>query len=222
MSNSQRNPNQYDATVSVDTDDARVEGHTFQSAYDAHDIAERHVTAHLEQMGFAVEPWGIDMREDDSVLGDNKMDLKAHQPTQETPNPPITGPSLAGLIEVKTKRSEDWYGVVNRHHFRKYLVQAHDHDVPAYIYMSLLDEDEEQIERDTFIRVEPWDEYGDVLAGEYPFYESSGADQFLRDNVDRHPQIERTFRAPDGQQVVMLDTDAGIDWPSLTHVLYGQ
>ena len=211
-------PSQYDPEVSVDTDAQRVDGHTFESAYDAHDIAERHVTTHLEHMGFVVEPWGIDMREDDSVLGDDKMDLKVRE---QPSNPPMDSGSLAGLMEVKTKRSEDWFGVVNRHHFRKYLARVHEHDVPGFIYMSLLDDDEESIVRDTFIEVEPW-EYGDVLAGEYPFYEPSGATQFLRDNIDRHSLVERTFRAPDGQQVVMLDVETGIDWPALTGVLHDE
>lgn len=216
-------PAQYDPTVEVDDDDQRVEGHTFLGGYDAHDIGEEHVRRHLEHMGFAVEAWGIDMRHDNHVLGDDKMDLKAF--TTADIHSPVTGEvetekvDLAALIEVKTKRSEGWFGVVNRHHFRKYLQKAHEFDVPAYIYMSLVDDEEEAVIRDTFIPVQEWDELTKVQSGEYDYYSPDSVEQFLVEQIDKHPQIERTWRAPDGNQVVELDTETGIDWTELTYQL---
>lgn len=215
------NPSEYDETVTVDTDDDRVEGHTFEKGYEAHDIAEAHVTRHLEHMGFTVQSWGIDMREDKGVLSDDKMDLKVYKNGAEHDRDGTveTTSMICALLEVKTKRNEDWYGTINRHHFRKYLRQAHAHEVPAYVYMSLLNEDEEQIVRDTFIPIEPWDELTAVMDGEYEYYTPESVDQFLVEQVDNHPQINRTWRAPDGNQVVDLDIETGIDWTELTYEL---
>ena len=221
MTDTTTDPDEYDSSVIVETDDDRVEGHTFKKGYEKHDIGEAHVTRHLEHMGFEVEPWGIDMRNDQSVLGDDKMDLKVFRDTTVTENGIMldTVSELAALLEVKVKTNDGWFGIVNRHHFRKYLRRTHEHDVPAFVYMAFLDEDDEAITRDTFIPVQQWDELTAVLRGEYDYYTPDSAEQFLVDQIERHPQIERTFRAPDGNQVVKLDVETGIGWTELTHVL---
>jgi len=200
-------PDEYDETVSFSDDHRRVDGHTFLDGYEAHDIAETQVITHLSHVGLDVEAWGIDMRHDNSVLGDSKMDLKA-----------FDGDALAALIEIKTKRNPDWYGVLNRQHFRKYLVHAHDHDVFTGIYMSLLDEANERLIRDAIIPIQEWDELTRVREGAYDFY--TDAETFLKEQVDKHPQVERTFRAPDGRQVVKLDLDTAVAWPTLTYRLF--
>lgn len=185
----------------------RPEWNGLERNYELHDIGEAFVRRHLEHIDLEPVAWGIDMREEDEdLIFDDRMDLKVHEDHD-----------LVGLTEIKTKRREDWYGVINRRHFRHYLEQVHHHEVPGFIYMSLVDEEAEMIERDTFIEIEPWEEFTKVLNGEYEYYEERGADQFLRDQVDRHPQITRSFRAPDGNQVVKLDLETGIDWPEFSY-----
>lgn len=219
----------------------RPEGNDLVSNYEVHDTGEAHIRQHLRHHGLVPIQWGIDKRhDDDGLIFDDGMDLKVYTPKRsdtsyesEVDSEVYTHPSsdqspvtedepetdeLCALTEIKTKTSESWFGVINRRHLRKYLHHSHHYDVPAFIYMALVDDSGEQdsIIRDTFIPLQQWEEYQDVLDGEYPFYEPEGADQFLRDEVSRHPQVERTFRAPDGNQVVKLDLETGIDWPEYT------
>lgn len=202
----------------------RPEWNSLEHNYDLHDIGERFVRIHCRERDLIPEAWGIDMRdEDDSLIFDDKMDLKVYgcaDPDVLTGDLDSAQLSLAGIVEIKTKRSADWFGKINSRHFCKYLHQAHVHDVPTFIYMSLVDEDAETIERDTFIPVNQWDKYGKVLSGEYDFYGPRSAEQFLEDQIGRHPQVEHTFRAPDGNEVVELDAGTGLSWIQFTNALY--
>ncbi len=190
-----------DTSTVVDTDADRVDGHTFESGYDLHDVAEAHLTERLEQEGFTVEQWGINRRHDKHVLGDDKMDLKVKQDGD-----------LAALIEVKSKRSEDWFGVINRHHLIHYVVQSHDHDVPTLIYMCRSDGGDECIVDDTFIPVGSWGEYQRVRNDEFVYYPAEESERFLTEQIDEHPLVDRTWRAPDGNQVVTLSLTTAIEW----------
>ena len=209
----------------------RPEGNDLESNYEVHDIGQAHVKTHCEHMGFVVEEWGIDKRhESDSLIYDDKMDLKIHEHDQG--DLPASGVdieranlNLVAFLEVKTKRNEDWFGVINRRHLRKYLTQAHKSDVPAVIYMSLVDDTDENegqasIVRDTFIPIQRWDELTKVMDGEYDYYPPEAADQFLIEQVDDYPLVESTWRAPDGNQVVTLDVDQGLDWTEFTNLIY--
>lgn len=210
----------------------REQWNSLENNYDVHDIGQAHCRQHCEHMGFVVDDWGIDMRhEDDSLIYDDKMDLKLYEHDQG--HAPVSqidvdeaDLDLLSLLEIKTKRSEDWFGVINRRHLRKYLRHAHEFSVPALIYMSLVDQKTEQdaaqprIVRDTFIPLHEWDELSAVFNDEYEYYSSDDADQFLSEQVDKYPLVERTFRAPDGNQVVKLDVSEGFTWPQLTNYLY--
>ena len=197
----------YDADVTVDTDEQRVDGHTFERGYDLHDIGEAHCRQWLADIGLSVESWGIDMRDDQHVLGDDKMDLKAYETVLDDDR--IVPAALRALVEVKVKSNDEWFGIINKHHFIKYLLQVHAHDVPAFIYMTVADEDDESITQETWIPIQEWDELQRVLDGSYDYYEPSAADQFLDDQIETHPQVDYIFRAPDGNIVVELDTDTG-------------
>jgi len=187
----------------------RPEGNDLDTNYGLHDIGQAHVSRHLEHLGLDVEQWGIDMRNhDESLIYDEKMDLKVRDPDQQY--------DLAALLEIKTKRNEGWFGVINRRHFRHYLHHAQTHDVPTTIYMSLVDEDRQRITRDAFVPIEPWKEYQSVLDGDHGTYDVDAHEEFLSDNVDEHTQIERTWRAPDGNQVVLLDLDTSVAWPTFS------
>lgn len=223
----------------------RPEGNDLESNYDVHDVGEIHLKQHLEHMGFVAENWGIDRRhDDDGLLFDDKMDLKVYDAgespvvdaselletvdydsqdesgRQVSEGDVVDEDDLTGIIEIKTKRNEDWFGVINRRHFRKYLVHAHEFDVPTFVYMSLVDEERNTITRDTFVPIQQWDELTAVRNDEYDYYTSDDVDTFLVEQVDNHPQIESTWRAPDGNQVVTLDLSTGLAWPALTGALY--
>lgn len=200
----------------------RPDWNSLEENYEAHDIGELHVKRHFEHMGFRVENWGIDKRHDDGALVyDDKMDLKIYgrEPSSVERDYltrfnddddddedgggviDVVGDctELAGVIEVKTKRNEDWYGVINARHLRKYVTHAESFDVPAVVYMAFIDEDYDgrgssAIVRDTFIPLQPCD------------------DAAFDDDVTVHPQVTRSFQAPDGNQVVKLDVDTGVGW----------
>lgn len=196
--------------------------------YDVHDVGEAFVRQHCLERGLDVEAWGINKREDDGgLIFDDKMDLQLYgsvDPEHVRGDTPLGSRALAGIVEVKTKRSADWYGVINARHLRKYLSIRHAFDVPTYIYMAHVDEDGEHntIERDTFIPLVPWDEYQAVLDGEHPGYEAAtgGDEQFLMDHIEGYELVEYVWRAPDGNKVVTLDVDVGLDWPQFTHGVY--
>lgn len=198
-----------DSSVTVDNDSQRVDGHTFLDGYETHDVAEAQVVSWADGMGFEIENWGIDMRHQQDVLGDDKMDLRFHTEAHDNASDetwPVD--NLVAQVDIKSKTNPDWFGITNRSHFRKYLAHAHATDVPTAIYMSLLDD--EAVTRECYIPIEQWDEYNDVLADVFDYYPASEAERFLVEQIDKHPQIERTFRAPDGNQVVALDTDDGM------------
>ena len=210
---------QRDESVTVDTDAQRVDGHTFESGYEIHDVAEAHIRQHIDDMGLYSEQWGINRREDKSVLGDDKLDLKVYN---QPPSILDLDVGLCGLLEIKSKRNEDWFGIINRSHFATYLERTHEIGVPAYIYMCLVDDDKETILRDTLIPIQEWDEYADVKAGEFDYYGADEADKYLRENVERHPQVERAFQAPDGSIVIQLDVDSGINRMEWTKRMHNQ
>lgn len=199
-----------DSSVEVDTDAKRVKGHTFERGYELHDVAEAHITQFLQNMGLTVKSWGINRREDNHVQGDDKMDLRLQDEDDH----------LLGQLEVKTKSNAEWFGVVNRDHFGHYLQWAHERDVPTHIYMSLLNDDEDSIVRDTFIPVKRWDEYERQRNGAFDFYPKDEEWSFLMDQLGSHPQVEREFAAPDGGRVLKLDVNTGVTWPTYTaHLL---
>lgn len=199
----------------------RPDWNDLEKNYELHDIGQQHLCWELEALGYEVEPWGIDKRgHDESLIYDDKMDLKVRDPDR-------LGGRLQAIEEIKTKRRENWYGVMNLRHFRHYVDVAHEFEVPVFVYMTKIDDgtdddgergqvdaDSAVIEKDTFLPIKPWDEYQAALDGEYEHYEDA-PDEFLDDQALKHPQVEYTWRAPDGNQVVQLDLDTGIDWTEM-------
>ena len=197
--------------------------------YDVHDVGEAFVRQHCSERGLDVEAWGIDKRDDDGgLIFDDKMDLQLYgsvdlEHVRASIKPPESR-ALAASVEVKTKRSANWYGTINARHLRKYLTIRHAFDVPTYIYMAHVDEGGEHntIERDTFIPLVSWDEYQAVLDGDHPGYDAAtgGDKQFLTDHIGGYELVEYVWRAPDGNKVVTLDVDVGLNWPQFTHGVY--
>jgi len=196
----------------------RPEWNSLEKNYDLHDIGEAFVRREADHLGLEAQEWGIDRRhDDDGLIYDKKMDLEITVPEAG---------AVKAIVEVKTKRNTDWYGTINRRHFRHYLDVTHERDVPVFIYMTLVDDGSDErgavdaqsaeITRDTFIPIARWREFQRVLDGEYEYYRPEAADQFLVDQVDKHPQVEATWRAPDGNQVVDIDLDSGVGWPSFS------
>jgi len=66
----------------LDPDDLdRPDWNSLKANYDKHDVGEAYFIGRVHQMGLEVEHWGIDMRnEDDSLVFDNKMDLRLWRP----------------------------------------------------------------------------------------------------------------------------------------------
>jgi hypothetical protein len=203
----------------------RPEWNDLEKNYDLHDIGEKHVRFEMRGLGFEPEAWGIDMRHhDDGLVFDDRMDLKITDAGVD---------SLVGINEIKTKRRENWYGVINLRHWKHYLEVAQKFDVPVFIYMSKVDDgtsddaekgsvDAEQarIVKDTFLPVKPGDEFADARAGAYDLFDSG--EEFLDAVAQKHPQVTHTWRAPDGNQVVMLDLETGFGWDEMNYRLVEQ
>lgn len=114
------------------TDDLdRPEGNDLASNYAKHDIAQAEVIRRLEDMGFVVYEWGIDMRNDDGedgVIYDDKMDLKVYDDGE-----------LVGLIDVKSKSGPRYMGRFNDRHYTHYYSHAADYEVPTFVVMFQVD-----------------------------------------------------------------------------------
>jgi len=201
---------------SLDPDDLdRPDWNSLLNNYSKHDIGEAYFKGRVEQIGLHVENWGIDQRDDDGdgLLYDDRLDFFVIDP-----------PRIEALLELKTKRNEDWMGVMNTRHFAKYLHRAWQYGVPTWTYMGLVDDDDEDtddteyvgdtIVEETFIPIDPdvWHEYCDVREGVHTRYEPDEHIDFVQANVTAHPHVDRQFEAPDGNMVVVLTDDCQVDW----------
>jgi hypothetical protein len=201
-----------DNTVTVDTDDDRVDGHSFEKGYELHDMAEAHVDTWVSRLGLRVEQWGINRREDKHVLSDDKMDLRLYD-----------GDDLVAVVEVKSKQRASWFGIINRDHYHHYLQQYVEHTrVPFYIYMCRLDERETLdgedtkmvIANDAFIPIKGWTAFRSARAKCHPDVDTT--EELIETQVTESPQVERQFQAPDGNMVVKLEEDTYLDSSQFT------
>jgi hypothetical protein len=127
----------------------QVRDNDLETNYEPHDIAEEFLTYRLERVyDCHVEAHGDDARHAEAVyFGDGPDQAVYHDEDDEEP---------VGYIEVKSKRlstGEEWFGRVNRRHWNHYVEFAESVDVPVYIYMTLVDEDDGAIVREGFIEV---------------------------------------------------------------------
>lgn len=104
----------------------RPEGNSLLENYELHDHGEREFVRRVEELGFTVEPWGIDMRDDDGngLVYDDKLDFKVYDED-----------NLIALVDVKTKSSPRWMGRFNLRHFEHYKEHADEYDVPTFVVM---------------------------------------------------------------------------------------
>lgn len=154
----------------------------FLENYEKGDVAEAYCRDRLEWYGFDVIKIGIDKRDSDPGIYDDKPDFEVQ----------LDGKTL-GYVESKAKSSEDWLGIINERMFSDYCYGGDDDhddpfegaknlDVPVWIFMALINEDRELIEREFVIPVEGT------------------------------TQIDRRFTAPDGHTVVVFDDEWWLDW----------
>lgn len=85
----------------VDPDELdRPEWNSLQENYSKHDIGEAYFVGRMHQIGLHVEHWGIDMREhSDSLIFDDKMDLRLWEPLSGQESAPPTWPSDAPTVD---------------------------------------------------------------------------------------------------------------------------
>lgn len=209
----------------------REDWNSLKNNYSKHDIAEAYFKGRINQIGLHAEHWGIDMRDDDEgLIFDNKMDLRLWEPLdgQESPstwpsdycdgvthryNEDNTEWNLRGVADVKSKSNEDWFGICNLRHYVHYAEWAREYNVPVFIYFTMVDMDAESVgEKNVLVPVEPF-EYLDEYADHYDRDSSYSMDS-IYDIEDDSDQIERSFRAPDGNVVVKFDESSweNFDW----------
>lgn len=204
--------------------------------YNLHDIAEAYFRGRVEETGLQTEQWGLDNRHDDEAITfDNKMDLRLWRPHPST-DADIHVPDtytgeyvtqeyydgnlmvdvdqwqLRGLVDVKSKRSEDWLGVLNLRHFAHYAEWARKYDVPVFIYFTLVDMDEEEVgDENILVEVEPFDRLDEYVEH---FGSRSNTRLDWSAITDDCEIVERTWSHRDGNAVVKLDESAyqDFDW----------
>jgi hypothetical protein len=119
---------------------------------------------------------------------------------------------LRGLVDVKSKRSEDWLGVLNLRHFAHYAEWARQYDVPVFIYFTLVDMDDEEVgEQNILVPVEPFERLDEYVEH---FGSRSNTKLDWSAITDDCEIVERTWGARDGNAVVKLDESAyrDFDW----------
>lgn len=208
----------------------RDDGNSLQDNYTLHDIGEAHFTQILTDHGFDVEPWGIDKRHDnDTLIYDDKMDLRvwdAKRDTSVTPHPP---PSYSGefftmelyddntpietlqwqlraLVDVKTKSVsswDGWKGVFNLRHLVHYAAWADHYDVPAFVYFTAVDDEHGDVGGEEFVcPIYPWDGYEEYVN----HYDRDSQTTIDTTSIaDDCPYVSRTFGADDGNAVIVVD-----------------
>lgn len=130
----------------------RPEGNSLESNYLLHDIGERYVAELFDDEDLHLEPWGIDMREDDGEDGliyDDKMDFRVFAPSKDGEDTEgvgdsevFSGDQLVGLLDVKTKSSPQYMGQFNERHYVEYHGNADEYGVPTYVVMCQIDGDD--------------------------------------------------------------------------------
>lgn len=154
----------------------RPEGNDLQSNYELHDVGEVWFKKQMGLRGYAVEDWGIDMRdEDEDLIYDDKMDFKVFD----------TDGNLVAIVDAKTKQNPRWLGIYNERHHEHYCEIDAAHDCTVLVAMFLLSE--EQVEQTFLIDI------ADASTARF---------------------IDRKFRAPDGNMVVVVDEKFHRSWDS--------
>jgi hypothetical protein len=198
----------------------RPDWNSLLNNYQLHDIGEAYFQGHVEELGLNVEHWGIDQRHDDGdgLIFDNKLDLRIWDADDSGYQSQWT---LEGLADVKTKSNPDWFGVFNLRHLAHYAEWADHHGVPVFVYMTMVDPDEQAVGDDEFIVPVPsnWDWRGAADHYDPDSYTSYSYGE-MKDIARTCPIVGRTFRAPDGNLVVKVDEDErrGWDW-FMEHVI---
>ena len=187
----------------------RDEDNDLQSNYILHDYAEAYFTGRIDQLGYHIEQWGIDQRQNDQTLTyDDKMDLRIWGEDGNI--------DLRGVCDIKSKSSERWLGLFNERHLVKYTNWADMYDVPVFVFFTLVDMDEDEVGRtNVVVPIEPWDGYEKYVK----HYQKSGPNaNFYLDTTsqiaEECPYVDRTFGANDNNRVVVIDESyyQGWDW----------
>lgn len=109
----------------------RPEGNDLQTNYEKHDVGHAEIVRRLEDQGYEIDDWGIDMRHDDGedgIVYDDAMDFKVYKDGE-----------LVGLLDVKTKSGPEYMGRFNERHYRHYCQHAEEFDVPTFVVMFQVD-----------------------------------------------------------------------------------
>lgn len=180
----------------------RYDWNDLVSNYEKHDIGEAYFLGRAEERGFDVEEWGIDRRHDsgeDGLVFDDKLDLKLHKSDE-----------LQAIVDIKTKSSESWMGCFNARHLVKYARQADEHDVPVFVWMTIVDVDAERVGESQFAhRIDTawdYDRYTAHYSDESDFY--TDVVGYIHQDYDA---AARSFSAYDGNAVIALDESARME-----------
>lgn len=219
----------------IDPDELeRPDWNSLLNNYSKHDIGEAYFKGRVEQIGYHVEHWGIDRRHhDDHLIFDDKMDLRLWEPmggqemSPEWPDSPDAERvvetfdigidtierewQLRAVTDVKTKASKSWFGRFNLRHLAHYTHWADHYDVPAFVYMTMVDPDAEQVGEMEFLTPldTDWD-YEALL----DYYDNDKELSYgdIKDIARGADVVERTFRAPDGNLVIEVPDDERYNW----------
>ena len=118
---------------------------------------------------------------------------------------------LRGVVDVKTKSSEDWMGKFNLRHLTHYAEHAKfyaERGVPTFLYFTMVDVDTETVGDENLLLPIPYDWEWERLESHYdPESDVDLTYGQLKDTARTCDMVERTFRAPDGNLVVDTNDD---------------
>lgn len=148
--------------------------------------------------------------EEQTIDGDPKLGWEAKDHGLE-PLPERTSVNkweLRGIVDVKTKSSESWMGKFNLRHLCHYAEHAAAFSVPTFLYMTMVDMDEEQVGEENVLVPIPTDwDYEQLVEHYDPNHDRTMTYGECKDTARTCPMVERTFRAPDGNLVVDISDE---------------
>jgi hypothetical protein len=203
-----------------------VRDRSLEEAYEPHDVGQNLLESRLEAHGFTVIHHGDDARHADDVFFGDGPDIALYT----CPENEVEEEDPVAMVEVKTKEEPEWFGRLNKRHFKEYVSKASEVEVPVFLWFALVDTDEEAVLRDAFLEVEDTSqihsEVTDIAASEVVFHTDDvkqvadslrvveGGDVIgVRNNkvlVDGIPNVH-------GNDVVELNDDAFRSFPWFLH-----
>jgi len=122
---------------------------------------------------------------------------------------------LKGVVDIKTKSSSSWMGKFNLRHLAHYAEHAANYNVPVFLFFTIVNRENEEVGDESMVVPITTDWDYEALVEHYDRdnnYQLSGKE--LNETAQQCDMVKGTFRAPDGNMVVEVDSayEKDFDW----------